>query len=168
MKRPLFACAALSLGLFALTSQAKEQDGIVSLGHDTYAATRTASTGWSRNTDKLKAQALEDAAAYCEKLNKKLKVLETKTDRPSVALMGVAYAKVVFKALDANDPELRTAVLETSPGGAAQVAAAPPPQKSETAQFYEDLMLLDDLRKRGLLTEEQFEARKQKLLDDSK
>lgn len=156
------------LGLSALTSQAKEQDGIVSLGHDTYAATRTASTGWTRNTDKLKAQALEDAAAYCAKLNKELKVLETKTDHPSVPLMGMAYAKVVFKALDANDPELHTPVVATSSNGEMQVAAVAPPQKSETAQFYEDLMLLDDLRTRGLLTEEEFQARKKKLLDGSK
>jgi len=168
VKRPFLACAALILGLVALTSQAKEQDGIVSLGDDTYAATRTASTGWVRNTDKLKALALGDAAAYCAKLQKELKVLNTTTDRPGAPLMGIAYAKVVFKALDANDPELRTPVLGTSPEGVTHAAAVAPPAKSKTAIFYDDLMLLDDLRKRGLLTDEQFEARKQKLLDESK
>ena len=74
------------------------------LGHDTYALTRWAETGFTRNTEKLKTQALEDAAAYCAKLHKELKVISTTTARPFVPLTGFASAKVVFKALNANDP----------------------------------------------------------------
>jgi len=176
MKMPLFAWLALPLGLLAVNSRADQNPEIVPLGHDTYALTHWAETGFTRNTDKLKAQALEDAAAYCAKLHKELKVISTTTARPLVPLTGFASAKVVFKALDANDPALHVPVAaaapdaempEAIPGAAAPVAAptAAPPDATDT--LYKDLMKLDDLRKRGILTQEEFEAQKKKLLEKS-
>ena len=167
MIRRLFASAALVLGIFAATGHGKETDGIVALGDDTYALTRTASTGWARDTGKLKARALEEAAQFCAKRNKEMKVLSTTTDKPSVPLMGIAYAKVVFKALDANDPELHEPVMATSPDGVTQVGTVAPHPKTKTDILYSDLTKLDELRKRGLLTEEEFQARRKKLLEES-
>jgi len=167
MKTSFPARAALMFGLFALTSQAAKTPGVSSLGDNTYAITRTASTGWARDTDKLKAKALEDAAAYCAKLQKELKVLSTETDRPSVPLMGTAYAKIVFKALDASDPELHEPVMLASPDGVAQVASVARQPRTKTDILYSDLTKLDELRKRGLLTEEEFQARRKKLLEES-
>ncbi len=176
MKLPLFAWLALPLGLLTATCRADQNPEIVSLGHDTYALTRWAETGFTRNTEKLKTQALEDAAAYCAKLHKELKVVSATTARPLVPLTGFANAKVVFKALDANDPELHAPVVASEPGAvmpaatpgaampAAAEAAAP---KDATDALYSDLMKLDDLRKRGILTEEEFQAQKKKLLEKS-
>ena len=181
---PLCARLALPLGLLAVTGRADPNPEIVPLGHDTYALTRWANNGFTRNTEKLKAQALEDAAAYCAKAHKELKIISTTTQRPLVPLTGFAHAKVVFKALDANDPELHApvsppaseaAVAASAPATAAPVAAestlpaavqnAPP--RSETDALYRDLMQLDDLRKRGLLTEEEFQAKRKKLVEKS-
>ena len=39
--------------------------------------------------------------------------------------------------------------------------------RSETDELYRDLTLLDDLRKRGLLTEEEFQAKRKKLVEKS-
>jgi hypothetical protein len=107
---PLLAWLALPLGLLAVTCRADTNSEIVPLGHDTYALTRWANNGFTRNTEKLKTQALEDAAAYCAKLHKELKIVSTATARPAVPLTGFASAKVVFKALDANDPDLHAPV----------------------------------------------------------
>ena len=166
MKIPRFAWLALPLGLLALTCRADSNPEIVSLGHDTYALTRWANNGFTRNTEKLKTQALEDAAAYCAKLHKELKVISTTASRPVIPATGFANAKVVFKALDANDPELR------GQASAAAAAATPPAvenpaPRTATDVLYNDLMKLDDLRKRGVLTDEEFQAQKKKLLEKS-
>lgn len=176
MKLPLFAWLALPLGLLAANVRADQNPEIVPLGHDTYALTRWAETGFTRNTDKLKKQALEDAAAYCAKLHKELKVISTTSAHPFVPLTGFASAKVVFKALDADDPALHVPVPapaadDAVPGvttdAAAPAAAAPVAPPDATDTLYKDLMKLDDLRKRGILTQEEFEAQKKKLLEKS-
>jgi hypothetical protein len=164
---PLFAWLALPLGLLAAIGRADTNPEIVPLGHDTYALTRWANNGFTRNTEKLKAQALEDAAAYCAKLQKELKVISTTTARPLVPITGFANAKVVFKALDANDPELHAPVPESIPGTAAPVTIEHTTSRTETEVLYKDLLQLDELRKRGLLTEEEFQAKRRKLVEKS-
>ena len=52
-------------------------------------------------------------------------------------------------------------------GAAAPVAVENAPPRSETDALYRDLMELDDLRKHGLLTEEEFQAKRKKLVDKS-
>lgn len=169
MRMPLLAWLALPLGLLAATCRADPNPEIVPLGHDTYALTRWANNGFTRNTEKLKAQALEDSAAYCARLHRELKVVSTTEARPAVPLTGFASAKVVFKALEAGDPELHTPVLAPVPGVVAPVsvpvenAAA----RTDTDVLYKDLIQLDELRKRGLLTEEEFQAKRKKLVEKS-
>jgi len=167
MRLPLFVWLALPLGLLAVTCRADPNPEIVSLGHDTYALTRWANNGFTRNTEKLQSQALEDAAAYCARLHKELKIVSTTTARPLIPLTGFASAKVVFKALDANDPELHAPVAASAPGAATPVVAENAAPRTTTDALYNDLMKLDDLRKRGLLTEEEFQAQKKKLLEKS-
>jgi hypothetical protein len=167
MRMPLLAWLALPLGLLAVTCRADTNPEIVPLGHDTYALTRWANTGFARNTEKLKAQALEDAAAYCAKLHKELKVVSTTTARPAVPLTGFASAKVVFKTLDANDPELHAPAPASAPGDAVPVAVENATSRTETDVLYRNLTQLDDLRKRGLLTEEEFQAKRKKLVEKS-
>jgi hypothetical protein len=171
MRIPRFAWLALAVAFLAANLRADANPEIVSLGHDTYALTRWATTGFTRKTAKLKEQALEDAAAYCAKLHKELKVVSTTEAHPTIPLTGFASAKVVFKALDADDPELHAPVApEVIPGTApapAPVAVQPAPPRSETNALYRDLLELDDLRKRGLLTEEEFQAKRKKLVEKS-
>ena len=188
MKTSFFAWLVLLFGLVAVSCRAADVNPeIVSLGHDTYALTRWATNGFSRNTEKLQKVALEDAAAYCARLHKELKVISTSMDKPFVPLTGFASAKVVFKALDANDPELHApAPVETIPGTttvvyaqtpatpvyapapATPVVAESPTPKTATDVLCGDLMKLDDMRKRGILTDEEFQAQKKKLLEQSK
>ncbi len=173
---PLLAWLALPLGLLAVAARADQNPEIVPLGNDTYALTRWAETGFARNRDKLKAKALEDATAYCAKMHKEVKVLSTEAKRPAIPLTGFAYAKIVFKALDANDPELHAPVpaalpdataAASAPPAAAPVAVQSAPPRTETAILYDDLKKLDELRKEGLLTEEEFQAKRKKLVDQS-
>ena len=167
MRMPLLGLLASALGLLAVIGRADTNPEIVSLGHDTYALTRWATTGFTRKTDKLKSQALEDAAAYCAKLHKELKVISTTTDHPAIPLTGFANAKIVFKALDATDPELIAPASAPVSGAAVPAAVEPAAPRTETDVLYSDLMKLEQLRKQGLLTEEEFLAKRKKLVDKS-
>ncbi len=167
MKMPLFAWLALPLALIAATARAADPNPeIKSLGADTYALTRWADNTFQRNVEKLKEQALQDAAAYCASLHRELKVVSVTTAKPWPTL-GFAHAKVLFKALEANDPALHAPAQESTPAAAAAVVESAPP-KTETEALYGDLLKLDELRKRGLLTEEEFQARRKRLAEGSK
>lgn len=166
MKLPLFSSLVLAFGLVAATARADQYVQVVPLGSDTFALTRTAATGFVRDTEKLKAQALEDAAAYCAKMKKEVKVLSAQATRPKVPLTGYATAKVTFKALAANDPELHAPLTAAPiPGAAPATVAAAPVPRTATDTLYNDLLKLDELRKRGILTDEEFQAQKKKLLE---
>jgi hypothetical protein len=66
-----------------------------------------------------------------------------------------AQTTLTFRALAANDPEL-------APVAPAATVAAPKPMTTDELQA--ELTKLDDLRKKGLLTDAEFDALKQKIL----
>lgn len=137
---------------------------VESLGNDTYSVVCQANNGFVRDTESLKAQALDKAAAYCANLHKELKVVSATTEKPKLMFTGYARAKVVFKALDANDPELHAAMAPASADAAQGATSAAAPIHSTDALTY-DLNKLDDLRKRGLISEEDFQTLKKKIID---
>lgn len=164
MRIPLFVWLALPFGLLAATARAADPNPeIKSLGSDTYALTRWADSTFNRDVAKLKEQALKDVAEYCATLHREMKIISVKTSRP-LPTLGFSKARIVFKALEANDPELHA----PEPGQAPAVAVEAAPPRTETEVLYGDLLKLDDLRKRGLLTEEEFQARRKRLVDGSK
>jgi hypothetical protein len=121
---------------------------VVDLGNGTYSITCEANTKFTRNTEILKAQAMEDATRFCTNLGKQLKVVSTK-EHKSFYAVGFARATIVFKALNAGDLELTG-------------------EPAATGDLYSALLKLDDLRKKGILTEEEFQAEKKKVLARSK
>ncbi|HVU16101.1 MAG TPA: SHOCT domain-containing protein [Candidatus Didemnitutus sp.] len=153
----------------------------VNSGGDTYTTTAKASNGFNRDVASLKDDAQQAAEQYCASLGKKLKVLSSKVEKP---FFGTGYVRVVlvFRALDANDPAMNSEVAVTAdgrhvlvpmasapqavaaPAAAPVPAAAPAPAPENTTEVYNDLLKLDDLRKRGILTEEEFQAEKKKVL----
>ncbi len=146
------------IGLALLTCGAKPHVAptVVPLGNNTFSITRQASNGFSRDTDRLKSEVSEDAAQYCSAQGKKLKVVSLTADKPFFA-MGYASAKIVFRAVGADDPEL----------SAAPASAVAIEKPSPTGDLYSDLLKLDDLRKKGILTEDEFQTEKKKVLSRS-
>ena len=147
------------------------------MGDNTFSITRVAKDGFHRNVEALKTQALEDAASFCAARGKQLKVVDVKQEKPWFSL-GYCKATVVFKALNAGDPEL-TAAPPPAPGSVRTIyiatsqplTAPPPPVVREkpitTSELVTALTQLDDLRKKGILTEEEFQSEKQKVLKRS-
>jgi hypothetical protein len=138
------------------------------LGDNTFTATRQAKTAFNRDVDQLTAEAKQDAAAYCAKLGKQLKVTGIDVDKPKFSL-GYVSVKVTFKALESGDPALSAndtvVVTDVRKKTAATTTTV---TYNPTTDLYNDLMKLDDLRKKGILTDEEFQAEKKKVLSRSK
>ena len=128
---------------------------VVPVGDNTYSITVKGTHKFTRNTEKLKDQALEVARQFCAKTGKQLKVVAVKEDKSMYLVGGFAQTTLTFKALSQGDPELVVAAEEH-----------PKPLPAINADILtSELTKLDDLRKKGLLTNEEFTAAKKKLLD---
>ena len=149
----LLGCPSLSL------ASAPAAPEVVPLGDNTFSITRAATSAFSRDTEKLKAEVQEDAAKYCADQGKQLKVVDLSAKKPFFST-GYASAKIVFKPLTTAEIE------QTNSGSAAANSSGERP--GNTGDIYNDLMKLDDLRKKGILTDDEFQSEKRKVLARSK
>jgi hypothetical protein len=115
--------------------------------------TCTGQSKFTRNTTKLKEAATAEATKYCNARGKHLKVVSL-TEHKGLYLIGEMPAvTLVFRPVDALE-------ALTSPGPDAPAAAQ--------GDFYATLIKLDDLLKKGIITEEEFKAEKKKILEHLK
>jgi hypothetical protein len=156
----ILSAALLCLATVGIASAAKPD--VVPLGNDTFSITRQAKTAFTRDTDKLKADATAAAQKFCDDQGKQMRVLSL-TGKVPMFSTGYASATIIFKALNAGDPGLTSPLPSEAPAGA-------PGEKSLTSStddLYNALLKLDDLRKKGILTDEEFQAEKKKILSHS-
>jgi len=152
----------------ALQARAGSHDTVgnpVSLDNNTYSITCEATNGFMRDEDQLKADASAAAEKFCAAQGKTLKIVSVKSKMPTFST-GYGWAKITFMALNPNDPILSPPPAAAPPGAAyaGAPAAPPPPVSLTTDEMYTQLLKLDDLRKKGILTEEEFQAEKKKVL----
>jgi hypothetical protein len=158
----LFSVSVLVLGCAVRASAHDDVGSPAMVGTNTFSITATAGNALMRDTDKLKAEATDAAAKYCETQGKILKVVSLKTKQPRFSL-GYCEAKIVFMALNAGDP----ALLPPAPVVSVEPGMAPPPRALTTDELVTELTKLDDLRKKGILTEDEFQSEKRKVLSHS-
>jgi hypothetical protein len=130
---------------------------MVRKGDNTYTMTREAGNAFERNTEHLKALVREDAAKFCARQGRELKVIDLTTDKPFFST-GYAKATIVFKALKPG--EVDQAAARTAVADAGAITSAD--------ELYAELTKLDELRKKGILTDQEFQSEKQKVLNRSK
>ncbi len=167
----MFATVSVCLAFMGCASNS----GVVSMGNNTYMVTRQAATGFS-GSGTLKADALQEASRFCTDHGKQLKVVAITEAKPPYILANFPKAEVVFKALDAGDPELKSESAIDPSGVQIKVGERPPTQpaidinqKQVTAgDLYTELTQLDELHKKGILTDAEFEAEKKKILNGSR
>lgn len=88
----------------------------------------------------------------------------------------VPKAEVQFMCLDANDPQLQRTHLEKSPDVVikrddtvkADVDVRTKEESDKSPDLYTELTKLEDLRKKKILTEEEFQIQKKLLLEKQK
>jgi len=141
------------------------------MGANTYIVTRQAATGFS-GAGTLKADAISEAAKFCEAQGKVLKVVAVTEAQPPFILGNFPKAEVVFKALSPGDPELSRQSEYNSAGTQVRVGSSLVDRsevkvtvdRQESGDAYAKLEKLDELRKKGILTEDEFQKEKARLL----
>ena len=160
--RPILIILA-SLFLFGCASNS----GIVSVEPNTFIVTRQAATGFS-GTGTLKTKALGEAREYCKQRGLTMKIVAITESQPPYVLGNFPKAEVVFKALPPGHPDLEQPT-QFDPYHAQIKAGEKPAERIEAtgdhSDVYDKLLKLDELRDKGILTEEEFQREKKKLLD---
>lgn len=87
----------LILGVIALTGCATPTTGVVPRGNDVFTVTRQGGSAWV-TTESLKAAALQEAGAFCEKNGRRLNLIHSK-DIPAGPLGRWPESEVVFSCL---------------------------------------------------------------------
>jgi len=176
MKKPpllrVFAMIALLCSVSAVRAADEAGVRIVDLGDNTYTSTYEAPTTFSRDVDKLVEEAKRGAAAFCAAKGRELKVVSITVEKPWMTV-GIPKAEVVFKALERGDPALSepepaVVVRKGVKGKKESDRAVATTAAASNDDLYRALLNLDDLRKKGILTEEEFQAEKKKVLARSK
>jgi len=157
-------CAAL-IGCAMKTKDAGFR--VVPMGNDTYSIICEAKNAFDRDADRLKDDATAAANNYCASQGKQMRLVSLTSDVPLFST-GYAKAKIVFKALNPGAPEVASeAALAAAPAFAPAPAVEPAKRSLTTDDLYVQLSKLDDLRKKGILTDDEFQAEKRKLLSRS-
>lgn len=139
--------------------------GIIPIGKDTFMVSRQAATGFT-GSGTLKAEAFQEASQYCTKLRKSLQVVSTHEASPPYILANFPKAEIQFMCLDAKDAELNRPKLRKEADTVIEINKDIhiKDESIKTNDVYTELIKLDDLRKKGIITEAEFDLQKKKLL----
>ena len=143
--------------------------GIVQLSPDTYMLARTDKGGIFGNASAMKADVIREANAFAASQGKVAIPLAT-NETPMRPGQNFASYEYQFRVVDASDPEARrtslvprpNVVIEKTEKTTLDVRTKDTTDKPK--DVYAELIKLDDLRKRGILSEAEFDAEKKKLL----
>lgn len=158
--------------VIALLLVACANPGIVQLSPDTYMLMREDHAGIFGSMAKLKAGVIRDANAFAASQGKI--VIPITTNENPVGIMGDwARFEYQFRLVDPNDPDAKSTPMERRPDVITkntEIIDGEIRIKSESDvddDLYAELLKLDDLRQRGILTDEEFDAQKKKLLESN-
>lgn len=143
--------------------------GIVPLSPDTYMLSRTDKGGIFGNASAMKADVIREANEFAASQGKIAIPLSMEV---TPLIVGTRFASVEyqFRVVEKNDPEARRVNLVPRPDVVIEktektsIDVKTKDQTDRPKDMYAELLKLDDLRKRGILSEAEFEAQKKKLL----
>lgn len=164
MKKPYSAfLVSCALALTACSSN----PGVVQISPDTYFISRTDKGGIFGNASKMKAEVIREANDFAAKQGKVAIPLSTR--EIPMAIGQFASFDYQFRVVEKDDPEAkRTALIPRADVVVEKTEKATTDlrTKEESApDLYTELTKLDDLRKKGIITDAEFEAAKKKLLN---
>lgn len=160
--------AALALGPVP-SAMAGSANDIVQLSPDTYMITRISYAGIFASMGKLKTGVIQDANNFA-KSREKLAIAISAQERPVGGPGRFPQFEYQFRLVDPHGVDAKSTtlvpradvVIENNHNIQADIRSRDETPKDQ--DLYGELMKLDDLRKKGILTDAEFEAQKQKLL----
>ena len=161
----LLVGSALAVVMFAGCASS----GPLQLGPDTYMISKTDKGGIFGNAGAMKADVINEANAFAASKGKIAVVLST-NETPLVVGRQFATFEYQFRVVDPSDreavrPNLKPrpdVVIEKTERSTLDVRTKDTTDKPK--DLYAELVKLDDLRKRGIITDAEFETMKKKLL----
>jgi hypothetical protein len=143
---------------------------VVQMAPDTYSISRTDHGGIFGNAGKMRTKVIQEANDFAQSKGK-VAVMKYIQETPMVVAHNFASIEYTFWVLDKDDADARRISVRqdanvrvqvdqrtTAPGAAQSSPGATKPD------LYTELTKLDDLHKRGILTDAEFEQLKQKIL----
>ena len=146
--------------------------GVVQVAPDTYLLSKQDNTGIFGNFARFKTEVIQEANDFA-KTQGKVAIPVTMNETPAGPGRFATF-QYQFRIVDANDPSAQRVILTKQPdvlieGSSRSTADVNVRTQSQpSTDVYAELIKLDDLRKRGILTEAEFEAQKKKLLEGKK
>ena len=136
---------------------------VISTGPDTYMVT---SSGAGFSTAGVKENVFGKANEFCEEKGL-IMVPVSFNAKPGVAGRNVPSADLTFKALKPGDPRIKEMNLTEADQRVEvkqDISVNTTDNTPKREDIYTELLKLDDLREKGILTDEEFESQKAKLL----
>ena len=165
MKQKLPFAVAICVALAACATAE-----VVPMGTDTYMISQTSAGGIFTNMGALKTEIIQRANAFAESKGKVAIPVAARETPPAPGRM--PNFEYQFRLVDRNDPRasggglVKTpdVVIENRNQAPAVIVNPPAREGGQTRDMYTELLRLDDLHKRGIITDAEFEAQKRKLL----
>lgn len=155
----------LKVALLAAALAGCANPGIVPMSQDTFMLTKADRAGIFGNAAALKAEVIQEANAFAASKGKA--AVPIASNETPMAPGRFASFEYQFRLVDSTDPAARGGALLPRPNtvientGKTTVEVRTEPVKHDV---YTELLKLDDLHKRGVLTDAEFAAEKQRLL----
>jgi hypothetical protein len=167
--------ALLFITLFGMSKFATAREPeIVQLSPDTYLITKEDHGGIFGSLAKMKVKIIKQANGFAAKQGK-IAIPLSSVERPlGHGPAQWASFEYQFRVVDKGDAEARRTSLTPRPEVVVAVDTTsrtpPAPVSSSTVtktdEIYNSLLKLDDLRKRGLITDAEYETQKKRILSD--
>ena len=146
--------------------------GVVQVAPDTYLLSKQDNAGIFGNFARFKTEVIQEANDFA-KTKGKVAIPVTMNETPAGPGRFATF-QYQFRLVDASDPAAQRVTLTRQPDVLVESTSRSTADvnvrtsNSPSSDLYAELIKLDDLRKRGILTEAEFEAQKKKLLEQKK
>jgi uncharacterized protein YcfL len=150
-----------------LLSSCGSNPGIVQLSPDTYFISRTDKAGLFGNASKMKTEVIQEANEFAAKQGKVAIPVSTQ-DNP-MTMGQYASFDYEFRVVDKNDPEAKRTAMTPRANLVIQntekITADVNTNEVKSPDLYTELVKLDELRQKGIITDDEFAVQKKRLLE---
>lgn len=137
--------------------------GIVQIAPDTYMISRTDKGGIFGNASAMKAEAFQEANDFAAAKGK-VAIPVTVQEQPMRVGAGFASIDIQFRTVEPNSPEAKNFRLTQRPDVVIEKNERSTVNVNNKPDTYSELLKLDDLLKRGIINQSEFDAQKRRLL----
>lgn len=153
--------------LLALFLSGCVSHGVIKISPDTYMVSKTGA-GIFSDMASLKADVFRQANDFATSQGK-IAIPLAVNERPFIPAVRNPSIELQFRVVDANDPEAKRTSLVLRPDLVIEkiekISADVRTKEDKAPDLYTELTKLDDLRKKGIITDEEFAAQKKRLLE---